>query len=131
MIVLDTHVLIWWIGQKERLTRIAHKKIDESAKKKQILVSSISIWEIYLLVKRGRLKLTMDVDIWVREIENISIIQFIPVDNQIAAKSVTLPGSLHNDPADRMIIATAQQEGAVLITADKRIQKYPYVKTVW
>ncbi|MBI4991011.1 type II toxin-antitoxin system VapC family toxin [Candidatus Gottesmanbacteria bacterium] len=131
MIVLDTHVLVWWLGLPDKLSPKAKRRIDGALSKNEILISSISIWEIYLLVKRGRLKLTMDIDTWMERVEALPFIRFVPVDNKIAAKSVSLPPPLHNDPADRMIIATALQENAVLITSDKRILKYHYVQTLW
>lgn len=131
MILLDTHVLVWWIGQPDKLSPKAKRRIETTAGKSEILVSSISVWEIYLLVKRNRLKLTMDIDAWLEKIVTLPYIRFIPVDNKIAAKSVILPPPLHNDPADRIIIATALQENTVLITSDKRILKYPHLQTLW
>ncbi len=73
----------------------------------------------------------MDVGEWIRKTEKLSFIKFIPIDNQIALKSVNLPQPLHNDPADRIIIATAISEGASLITKDDRIINYPHIKTIW
>ena len=131
MIVLDTHVLVWWVGKLPELSQKAKRHINEAQKKKKILISSISVWEIYLLIKRGRLKLTMDTAIWIKHLEKLPFVRFIPVDNDIASRSVTLPDPLHEDPADRIIIATALSEGAVLITKDKRIQQYPHVQTLW
>jgi len=131
MITLDTHVLVWWIGLPNKLSTRAKRLIEKASDKKEILVSSISVWEIYLLVKKGRLKLAMDTDTWIEKIETLDSIRFVPVDNRIAAKSVMLPDPLHPDPADRLVIATALVEGAVLITADKRILNYPHVQTMW
>lgn len=131
MIVLDTHVLIWWISDPEKLSPKAFKKIKKEIKNNQLLVSSISIWEIYLLVKKQRLKLTIDTDSWLEKVENLPLVQFIPIDNKIAGKSVNLPGNLHNDPADRIIIATARENGAHLLTSDQRIRKYPHIQTIW
>lgn len=73
----------------------------------------------------------MDLDTWVEKIEQIPFLHFIPVDSAIAAKSVKLPPPLHKDPADRMIIATALEENAVLVTSDKRIIRYTHVQTLW
>lgn len=131
VILLDTHVLIWWISQPEKLSSKVKSRIDIESKKNEVLISSISIWEIYLLVKRNRLRLTMDLDTWVEKIEQIPFLHFIPVDSAIAAKSVKLPPPLHKDPADRMIIATALEENAVLVTSDKRIIRYTHVQTLW
>lgn len=131
MIVLDTHVLIWWVNGDKQLSKVALSAIEKAAKEGQILVSSISIWEIYLLIKKGRLKLTIHPDVWVQKIENLDSLQFIPIDNQIAAQSVLLPGDLHDDPADRIIVATALNLGADLVTSDSRILNYPHLRSVW
>jgi PIN domain nuclease of toxin-antitoxin system len=90
-----------------------------------------STWEVAMLVSRGRLKLTIRPDDWVAASEALPFFDFVPVSNSIALKSVQLPGVLHNDPADRIIIATAISMGAVLVTKDEKIRNYEYVKTVW
>lgn len=131
MIVLDTHILVWWVSNPENLSERAKTLIEKESKLGNILVSSISIWEIYMLVKKKRLKLSMDVDAWIGKIESLPFLQFIPVDNAIAAKSVMLPEPLHKDPADRIIIATARVHGANLVTSDRRILSYPHMQAVW
>jgi PIN domain nuclease of toxin-antitoxin system len=131
MIVLDTHAWIWWVSSPEFLSETAKQIIDEAATKKNVFISSISTWEIAILVSRGRLKLTMSPADWVAASEALPFFDFVPVSNSIALKSVQLPGILHNDPADRIIIATAVSLGAVLVTKDEKIRNYPHVKTVW
>ena len=105
--------------------------LDAAVKEKNVLISSISVWEVALLVKNKRLKLSMDVLDWIAKSENLPFIQFIPVSNSIAVKSVNLPPPLHQDPADRIIIATALSTGAPLVTKDKKIAAYSHVKTIW
>ncbi len=132
MIVLDTHILVWWVSNPKKLSKKAQEIIKSEIKKNvQLLVSSISVWEIYLLVKKGRLHLTIDVDTWLEKVESLPFVEFIPVDNRIAAKSVNLPGEFHDDPADRIVVATAKEKGAILLTSDKRIRKYPHVHSLW
>lgn len=131
MILLDTHVLLWWVSNPEKLSPNASALIKKEVKNGQILVSSISTWEIYMLVKKDRLKLSLDVGSWLAKIESLPFIRFIPVDNKIAAKSVTLPGEFHSDPADRMITATARETGATLVTSDEKIRKYSFVQSLW
>jgi len=132
MIILDTHVLVWWVANPDKLSIKALKMIEsEIENKEQLLVSAISIWEIYMLVKKGRLKLVMDIGSWHKKIEELQELQFIPVDSTLAAKSVTLPEPFHSDPADRMIVATALEYGATLITSDKQLLNYPHVKSFW
>lgn len=131
MILLDTHTLLWWIENPKKLSAKAVKKIEDEKKAGEILISSITIWEICMLIKKGKIGLTMDVDSWVKQLEGASYLRFIPVDNKIAAASVDLVGVMHGDPADRMIVATALQFGAKLITSDQKILQYPHVQTVW
>ena len=132
MIMLDTHVLIWWISNPEKLSEEARIHIKQEIKNKnEILISSISIWEIYMLVKKGRLKLSMDTDAWLERVEQLPFLQFVPIDNRIAAKSVNLSEPLHNDPADRMIIATALEHGVSIVTSDKKILDYPHSLSIW
>lgn len=131
MIVLDTHALIWFSDDLKKFSDKALKIININKKGKSIYVSSISIWEIALLVKGGKLNLSLDIDSWIFQLEKASYIHFIPLNNEIGIKSVYLPGTFHKDPADRIIVATARSLGAKLITADSKIRSYKHVQTVW
>lgn len=84
-----------------------------------------------MLVSRGRLELTMDAADWIARCEALPFLSFVPVDNEVALRSTRLPGRLHHDPADRIIIATALSLGATLVTKDRRIRAYEHVPTVW
>jgi PIN domain nuclease of toxin-antitoxin system len=131
MIVLDTHAWIWFTSKPEVLSRKAKNAVEAAVKGKSVLISSISAWEVALLVKKKRLTLSMDVTDWIAKSENLPFIQFIPVSNSIAVKSVNLPQPLHMDPVDRIIIATALSNGAPIVTKDKKILDYSHVKTIW
>ncbi len=82
-------------------------------------------------VRSERLVLTMETDTWLATVAKIDGVRFAPVDAEIAARSATLPGEFHKDPADRMIVATARRFAAPLVTRDEKIRAYPHVKTVW
>ena len=131
MIFLDTHVWIWFVSNPELLSEKAGEAIETSIKEDAVLISSISAWEVALLVTRKRLEFTLDVADWVAKSEMLPFIQFVPIDNDIAIKSVRLPEPIHDDPADRIIIASAMSCGAPLVTKDASIRKYPHVKTLW
>ena len=131
MIMLDTHAWIWFISNPENLSKKASKAVAEAVKDKSVLISSISAWEVALLVIKKRLKLSLDVSDWIAKSESLPFIQFIAVSNAIAIRSVNLPQPLHTDPADRIIIATALFAGAPLVTKDKKLLNYPHVKTIW
>lgn len=116
MIVLDTHVLLWWAsGDDAQLSPLAARAIATEMQGGQIVVSAISAWELAMLATVGE----------------IEAVRFAPVDNAIAVESVALPGEFHKDSADRIIVATARRIAAPLVTADDKIRAYPHVRTVW
>ena len=131
MILLDTHALIWWADDPSRLGDQAKLAINQAMEAKKIFASSISSWEIALLVERGRLRLALDVRDWIARCESLPFLTFVPVSNAIAIESVRLPDFPHADPADRIIVATAMSLGAGLVTKDERLISYPFVKTIW
>jgi PIN domain nuclease of toxin-antitoxin system len=131
MIVLDTHAWIWFISNPELLSKRAEKAVDQAVQNKSLLISSISAWELALLVKKNRLSLTLDVTDWIAKSESLPFIQFVPVTNSIAVKSVNLPDPFHPDPADRIIIATALSHGARLVSKDKKMLAYSQIQTIW
>ena len=131
LILLDTHAWVWFISNPEKLSLKAEKSIEKAIQENDILISSISAWEVALLVSKRRLELTMDVSEWISSSEKLPFIRFIPVDNGIAVRSVSLPESLHNDPADRIIIATSMKYGAPIITMDEKILDFPHVQSIW
>ena len=132
MIVLDTHALLWWAsGEREALSAAAARAIDAELAGGQIMVSSISAWELAMLVDRGRVALSMDIEEWLSVVSQVEAVSFVPVDNEIGVKSIALPGAFHKDPADRIIVATARKLAAPLVTADAEIRRDPHVRTLW
>ena len=131
MIVLDTHALVWWVTGDLTPSKRAKNAIEREVAGGEIIVSSISAWEIAMLVAREKLVLSMDVSRWLTTVAEIEAVRFMPVDVEIATRSVELPGDFHQDPADRMIVATARKLAAPLVTKDERIRTYAHVKTIW
>ncbi|MBW2163623.1 MAG: type II toxin-antitoxin system VapC family toxin [Deltaproteobacteria bacterium] len=131
MIVLDTHAWVWFLSNPELLSKKAKRYVDVAVEEKAIMISSISAWEVALLVARKRLILTLELSNWIAKSEMLPFFKFIPVDNSVAIKSVNLPQPLHRDPADRIIIATAISLGAPIVTKDEKILNYPHVQTIW
>lgn len=132
MVVLDTHILVWWCDDDERLSVKAKGRINAALEsEEEILLSSITAWEVSMLVSKNRLTLTMDVDTWLQTVNEIDNVRFVPVDNKVAIESTRLPDEFHKDPADRMIVALARTLSAPLITADEKILNYPHVKTIF
>jgi len=131
LIVLDTHVWVWFVSNPELLSKVSRKAIDAAILKKAVYISSISAWEVALLAANKRLELKFPVEDWISQSERLPFFQFLPVDNSIAIKSVNLPIPFHKDPADRIIVATAIRIGAPVVTKDEKLLKYPHVETIW
>lgn len=131
MIVLDTHAWIWFVNDPRQLSTPARRAAEEAMSKRSIYISSISAWEVAMLSASGRIQLTLDVRDWIAKSENLPFFNFVPVDNAIFMRSVFLPGPLHADPADRIIIATALMKGMPVVTKDEKIRKYPKIKAIW
>lgn len=132
MIVLDTHALVWWAAGDKRLSRAARTTIAAEQKAAQaILLSTISIWEIAMLVDRKRILLTMEIERWLELVYQLQGLRVAPITAEQAIAAVRLPGEFHRDPADRFIVALARLQNAKLITADRRIRDYPHVQSVW
>ena len=132
MIMLDTHALVWWVNGSESLSANASQAIKETlTNDSEILVSSISAWEIAMLITKSRLILSMDVETWLDEVSQIDGLRFVPVNNEISIKSTVLPGEFHKDPADRIIVATARKFAVPVVTADEKMIQYAHVKTIW
>lgn len=122
MILPDTHTLIWYTTLNPRLGPVADRRIREAIADGDAAFSAISVWEVALLLSKRRLTLNTSAIQWRQNLLAAGFVE-IPVDGAIAARSVALT-DFHDDPADRIIMATAQ-EGHQLITDDDRIFNWP------
>lgn len=130
MILLDTHVLIWLTSSPERLSPLARTAISEARQAgEELAIVDISLLELALLAKKGRVLLGMDLSGVLDSIEARFAIRSI--STRACVKSIELPKSYPKDPADRIIGATAIVEGVPLITADANIRKAKAVRTIW
>lgn len=86
--------------------------------KKKLFISAISFWEIAMLHKKGRVMLAFDLDTWIQKVVSIQNLQLLDVNYQIFLKSVFLNEPFHPDPADRILVSTALNQGATLVTKD-------------
>lgn len=131
MILLDTHALLWWLDDAKQLSKRASNVIAKEQQSGDLVISTISVWEICLLVKANRLILHTDIDVWLTDLGSVPNLQIISVDTIIAKTSVFLPDWPHKDPADRIIVATALRLAAPIVTADAKIRGYSKIHTIW
>ena len=120
-VLLDTHVLIWLDQDHPSLGPEARKRADIALQQGCLGVSAITFWEITMLIAKGRITLALPSTAWRRDLLHLGLVE-IPVDGSIGIAAAQL--DLHGDPADRLIAATAQMKGAVLLTADQTLLQW-------
>jgi PIN domain nuclease of toxin-antitoxin system len=134
LLLLDTHCWIWaQLGLLQNLSRAVLQSIKDAEREGNLRISVISIWELAMLEQRGRVALPMNVRTWVEQALTKPGISVTPLTPEIAIESVHLPGDLHGDPADRMLVATARVLGATLATKDAQLIQYSrqrYVRAI-
>jgi PIN domain nuclease of toxin-antitoxin system len=128
MILLDTCVLFWFEFGPERISPNAREAMLATGT--QLFASAISAFELGLKVRSGEIALPMPAGKWVREVCERRGIRVLPLDEEAAGFSTTLP-MLHRDPCDRFLIATALLAGLAMVTPDDKIRQYPNLKVIW
>lgn len=123
MILLDTNVLVWFVENNPRLGADA-REIAENAVAGDIAVCAISFWEIGLLLSKKRLAFSIPLATFADSIRADDRFRIVPVSAAIAVEAGTLPGNIHGDPGDRLLIATARERACPLLTSDGRILAY-------
>jgi PIN domain nuclease of toxin-antitoxin system len=119
MKLLDTHVLVWLTEGNPRLDSDSLQTINSALKAGKLGVPAICFWEIAMLVAKQRLTLQMDLNVWRFELLQTGLLE-IPLQGSTAIRAGQLI-SFDGDPSDRMIVSTAIENSASLITADEKI----------
>jgi PIN domain nuclease of toxin-antitoxin system len=129
MILLDTHIWVWWVDDNQQLVDRPRHLIQDNVRS-GLEVSTISCWEVAKLIENGRLELACPLEEWVEQALAYPGVQLIELTPRIAIESTKLPGSFHRDPVDQIIVATVCVYDIPLLTADSRILQYPHVRTL-
>ena len=127
MIVLDTHIWIWWVHGDDKLSS-AHKAYIQAHEAAGLGISAISCWEVAKLVEYGRLNLPIPVRQWLDQALAYPGMRLLELTSGIAVESTQLPGTFHRDPADQIIVATARVYACPLVTIDGKILAYQHVQ---
>ncbi len=115
-------------GGSSQLSQWVTALIERSGSANRLLVSDISYWEVAVKAAKWKLTLSVDVGVWLSRAATAPGIRFLPVDRDVLLLSTRLAGTAHNDPADRMLLATAQLNDVPLVTADKLLIDYAKAK---
>jgi len=127
-LLLDTCTLLWLTFEPQRISEKAAGALNQNGI--TVHVSAVTAWEIGIKAAKGKLGLPRPVSRWFPEVVAHYRLIEIPITADVAARSTELP-SLHADPFDRLLIATALSGQLSLVTADRTIPTYPGLKTLW
>ena len=119
--LLDTHVLIWWLNDRTRLSQRQRDVVEAATGDAPVHVSDISLWEVAMLQSLGRIRLALPLREWLDKAVAPPLVRRQGISPAVAAEVASLPDSFHRDPADRILVATARVLGATLLTQDRRI----------
>jgi len=124
-VLLDTHIWVWYVeNEAKRFSRRITPIVERAVQRGDVLISAISVWEIAQLEATRRLKLSVDVRTWVGRALAFPGVRLKGLSPSIAIESTRLPGDVHRDPADRILIATTRLMGAALVTCDDALLAY-------
>ncbi len=128
--LLDTHILLWWLGDRDRLSQDQWKVISAADAETPLQVSDISLWEIATLHSLGRIRLKIPLREWLEMAVAPPLVRLHGISPAVATELTSLPDSFHRDPADRILVATARIIGATLLTRDRKISEAGLVDTL-
>jgi PIN domain nuclease of toxin-antitoxin system len=131
VIVLDTHVWLWWLHDPVRLSPVAARLIEKEQETGALVLSVISVWEVAVKISTGKLVIPLDIYRWYEHARSYPATVVEPLSPLDAIASTLLPGDFHKDPADRIIISLARRLAVPLVTCDRKILEYDHVTTVW
>lgn len=129
--LLDTHTWIWWHMRPQNLSKKVLSLIGDTGKYSELLLSAISPWELSKLLEKGRIGISYDPADWIDSALDMPKLRLVPLSPVIAYRSTVLPQPFHSDPADQIIVATAREENATILSKDERILSYQHTRSFW
>jgi len=122
-LLLDTHIALWWLEGGGRLTAQQRRAAAAAERGNEKLnIADVTLWEIAMLADRGKINVPQGLASFFEELESNVRLEVVPIDGAIAIDAVRLGNTFPNDPADRLIAATARVRGHTLVTADRRVR---------
>jgi len=131
VIVLDTHALIWWADASSKLSKKARQATRAESRRRELVASAISVFEIVTLERRGRLAFKIPVSEWLANLRKLPELAIHPITDEIAERAGALGEVFPGDPGDRLIAATSLVLGVPLVTQDTKLRDVASLSTIW
>lgn len=127
-VLLDTHVVHWWSAEPDRLSPAAQRAVREAD---ELAMADVSWFELAWLAQQGRIVVRIPITSWLQQLAGH--VRSVGISAAVASTAVALPASFPRDPADRLIYATAVENGWRLVTKDDRLREHPHPRplTLW
>ena len=129
--LLDTHTWLWWHMHPQNLSQKVKMLIGNTNRYDELLLSAISPWEFSKLLEKGRIGISCDPEDWIKAALDLPKLRLVHLTPFLAYRSTILPQPFHDDPADQIIVTTAREENATILTKDKNILQYKHVRSLW
>lgn len=130
MLLLNTHVWIWWLLDSKRISKRERIELGRLASDRALSIAAISLWEAQMLHAKGRLALNCPFDLWLRDAAVPDLVQVLPLDVDVVIELHRLPASFHGDPADRIVVSTSRAHKIPWATHDRAIRR-SRITTLW
>jgi len=131
VILLDTHAWLWLCLEPRRVSAPAAAAIRRAMSEGGLAVASITLWEVAMMLDRGRVIAQATPERWIGDLVDRSRVTLKEITPAVAALATHFPAEFPADPADRLIAATARAEGLGLVTRDARLRRSPLIETIW
>ncbi|MCD4763727.1 MAG: type II toxin-antitoxin system VapC family toxin [Desulfobacterales bacterium] len=129
--LLDTYTWIWWNMNPQKLSQRVKGLIGYAEMYDEILLSAISPWEFSKLLEKKRVGVSCDPEDWINIALDMPKLRLVPLSPVLSYRSTVLPQPFHDDSADQIIVATAREENATILTKDEKILAYKNVRSFW
>jgi len=129
--LLDTHTWVWWHMNPQKLSQKVRRLVGNMDGYEEMLLSAISPWEFSKLLEKKRIGISCDPEDWIHSALEMPKFRLVPLSPVLAYRSTVLPQPFHSDPADQIIVATAREENATILTKDEKILTYKNARSLW
>jgi len=130
-LLLDTATWLWWNARPDALSPRIRQLLTGSGRWEELLLSAASLWELCRWLREGKIGLSLEPERWIEQALDLPGLRVVDLSPRILSRAVALPEPAPPDDTDRVLVATAREEDATILTPDPAILTFPHVKSLW